>query len=443
MRRSGKGTAPEDGGVIRRWSREMGRARIGLSVAGRRAMCPSARYVSVAIVLSACACSSSHASRRLPDATDIDDVLPDAPVTSAAGNRDVSESSNTGPAKVYLPLFVGRFDTTDPKGPKAAWPGTRILARFDGTAVSITLSDFAETWMEGTPSYWEVSIDHGAWRPIQMTPDNRPHVYPLAAGLPNGVHDVELFKRSETQTGITQFLGFDFHDGKSLPPPERQKRKMEVMGDSQASGFGIEMLDAPELDCPGADHSGTYQNFRKAWASLLGTRFDAEVHGIIYSGKGIIKNVWPTDNDPLVDYYPRTNPDPEIAHSAQLFDMQSWVPDVIVLTQGSVDYGSGVDDGAFRKAYRKFVVDTLRPRAPNAHIFMCVLGKGGRGAIDDVGRQIIEERRAVGDDKMHVFLAKLYDDDEMTACNSHGNPAWHQRIASELAAEIQATVGWR
>ena len=308
--------------------------------------------------------------------------------------------------------------------------------------MSVELSDFAEPWMDGTPSYWEVSIDHGPWKPLAMTPDNTPHVYELARDLPDAVHEVELFKRSETQTGITQFLGFDFHGGKSLPSPERQKRKIEVMGDSQTSGFGIEMLNAPDLVCPGANHSGTYQNFRKAWASLLGTRFDAEVHGIVYSGKGIIKNVWPTDTDSLIDYYPRTNPNPAIAQSAQLFDLTSWVPDVIVLTQGSVDFGSGAADGEFRAAYRKFVVETLRPRAPNAHIFMSVLGLGGRGTIDDVGRQIISERAAVGDDKMHVFVAVPYTWDEMTACNSHGTPAWHQRIADELGAEIERAAGW-
>lgn len=400
------------------------------------------QYISIAILASACACSSSHHSRPSPPP----DKEPTPPVITPSASNDPIEDEtkpHASPSPVYPPLFVGRFDTTDPRGPKAAWPGTRIVTRFEGTEISVTLSDFAETWMEGIPSYWEVSIDHGPWRPIQMTPDNQPHVYSLAAGLAAGTHDVELFKRSETQTGITQFLGFDLHGGRSLPPPERQKRRMELMADSQGSGFGIEMLDAPDLDCPGADHSGKYQNFRKAWGSLLGTRFDAEVHAIVYSGKGIIKNVWPTDNDPLIDYYPRTNPDPEIAHSAQLFDMKSWVPDVILLTQGSVDAGSGADDGELRKAYRKFVVETLRPRAPNAHIFMCVLGKGGRGTIDDVGRQIIEERAAVGDEKMHVVVAKLYDSEEMTACNSHGNPAWHERIARELGAEIESKVGWK
>jgi hypothetical protein len=214
------------------------------------------------------------------------------------------------------------------------------------------------------------------------------------------------------------------------------------MGDSQASGFGIEMLDPPERDCPGADRAGRYRNFRKAWGALLGEMFDAEVHAIVYSAKGLIKNLWPTDCDALVDYYPRANPNPAAANGMQLFDLQSWIPDVLVLTQGSCDFSAGVDGAAFRTAYRDFVINTLRARAPKAHIFMGVLGMGGRVYIDEIGREIIEERAAVGDDRMHVVVAKPYTSEEMTACNGLGSPARHRRIADELGAEIKKALGW-
>jgi hypothetical protein len=351
------------------------------------------------------------------------------------------EEEGGGPPQM---LFVGRFDTSDPKGPKAAWPGTRIITRFNGTAVSVTLSEFAESWMGGAPSYWEVSIDQGPWSAIAMTADNQPHIFALASELARGPHQVELYKRSETQTGITQFLGFDFHGGKALPPPPRQERRIEVMGDSQSTGFGVEMIDAPGTDCPGEDYSGKYQNFRKAWGNLLGNIFNAEVHGVVYSGKGVVQNVWPTDTDPLIRYYPRANPNPAIQNSSPpLFDLSSWIPDVIVLAQGAMDFNSGVDYGVFRTAYRAFVIDTLRARSPKTHIFMTVLGKGGRDQIPQIGQELINERKAaVGDDKLHVFVANLYTWEEMLGCNGHGTPAFHQRIANELAAEIRAKVGW-
>jgi hypothetical protein len=397
------------------------------------------------LVAAAASCSSSSGGTKPP----MGNVVPETSVPAETLPHEDLGQKTGGPLSpdesnvTHEPLLIGRFETSDPAGPKASWPGTRIIARFDGTAVSVKLSEFAEPWMDGAPSYWEVSIDKGEWRPIAMIADNQPRDFELAKDLPPlGPHEVELYKRSETQTGITQFLGFDFHGGRSLPSPEHKQRKIEVLGDSQASGYGIEMLDAPNLDCPGADHSGIYQNFRKAWSAQLGTMLDAEVHGIVYSGKGIEKNLWKADTDPLEDYYHRTNPNPAKAHDTQLYDFNLWVPDVIVMTQGSCDFAGGLSDDEFRTVYRNFVMNQLRPRAPNAHIFMGVLGKGGRGTIEDVGQQLISERAASGDNRLHVFTAPLYTGEEMTACTNHGNPGWHARIATQIAGEIKSVMGW-
>ena len=344
--------------------------------------------------------------------------------------------------EVPLPHFLGRFDLRDPLGPKASWPGSRIRARFEGSAVSVTLREFVEPWMGGAPSAWSVTVDGTPGPTLMMNPDGTPHTYVLASNLPEGPHDVELFKRSETQTGVTQFLGFDALGGRMLPPPARQSRRIEVIGDSQASGFGVELLDAPDLDCPGADHASAYQNFGKSWGFILGQRFDAEVHAIVYSGKGLVRNVWPSDTDTLPKYYPRANPNPAIADSAPLFDMSSWTPDVIVMSQGSVDFRVGAPVEDVKVAYRNFAIHTLRARSPNAHIVMAVLGMGGRGALDKVAHDVVTERAALGDDRFHVFVAKPYTRSEMTACNGHGGPSWHARIAGELSAAIGEFTGW-
>ena len=388
------------------------------------------------VAAGAASCSSS--SKRASGASANGGSNTADPSASATGSKD-GDSTPAPEGPVYAPLFVGRFDTTDPAGPKASWPGTRVLARFDGTAVSVKLKEHAETWMDGAPSYWDVRIDKGEWRSLAMIADDQPHDFELASGLPSGSHEVEIYKRSETQTGVTQFLGFDFHGGTSLPSPPRQTRKIEVMGDSFATGFGVENVDSPETDCPGPDWAGRWENFRKSWGAILGETFDAEVHGIVYSGKGLLQNVWPTDNDPLRDYYPRADPNPEIAQNPPLFDLSSWVPDVIVMTQGSCDDGGP----AFKAAYRDFVINRLRARGPNTHIFMGIVSAGTRDAVMDVANSIIAERAAVGDHKLYAFLAKPFTWEEVTACNGHGTPAWHKRVADEIATLIRANVGWQ
>ncbi len=392
--------------------------------------------------LTAIACDSeSSRTERSPNGTlPPEGDAPAAPATDPRANRPNESETPVDPGPSGPPevLFVGRFDTSDPTGPKASWPGSRIVTRFSGTSVSVTLSEFAETWMDGAPSYWDVSIDRGAPNVLAMIADNTPHVFELASNLPPGDHEVELYKRSEMQTGITQFLGFDFHGGRALPPPARKTRHIEAMADSYGTGYGVVMLDAPNLDCPGADHGGQYQNFRQAWPSLLAERFDAEIEGTVYSGKGLTRGIWPTDTDGLIDYYNRSNPNPAMANDPPLFDLSSWVPDVIVLVQGTVD--NGITD--FRTVYRDFVVNQLRARNANAHIFLVVPGRVARDKFIDVVHSVARERADAGDARVYPVVPAEEQPAEMTGCGYHGSPAYHQRIAAEIGAVIAEKVGW-
>jgi hypothetical protein len=361
-------------------------------------------------------------------------AFPDSQPPASSGGTELEPGAG-GPPQVQ---FIGRFDTSDSAGPKASWPGARIVTRFHGTAVSVTLSEYAEDWMLGAPSYWDISIDGAAPTVLGMTADNQPRVFELAKDLPAGPHLVELYKRSEMQTGITQFLGFDFHGGTSLPPPPRKKRHIEAMADSYGTGYGIVMLNAPNLVCPGEQHAGKWQNFRLAYPQLLADRFDAEIEGTVYSGKGLTRGIWPTDVDGLIDYYKRSNPNPAQANNAQLFDLKSWPPDVIILAQGTVDNGIG----NFRGVYRDFVVDQLRARSPNAHIFLVVPGTVAREKFIDTVKSVEAERAAAGDDKVHAVIPGAEEPEEMTGCGYHGSPVYHQRIANEIGAVIAEKLGW-
>lgn len=348
--------------------------------------------------------------------------------------------------------FIGRFDMKEAAGPKCAWPGCRIVARFEGTSISVALEEIDAPWMDGAPSEWDVSVDGVITKKLVMQQGRT--TYPLASGLGPGAHVVELYKRSESQNGTTRFAGFDFEGGTLLAPPKRKARHLEIIGDSAAAGFGIEgvgMADAG--DCPGADHGALWQNFRKSFGEKLGTMLDAEIHGTVYSGKGIAKNIWHPDHDTLPIMFLRTIPTLDVSP----WDFSEWQPDAVVVMAGGNDFAVGkpYDEGpatldAFIQAYRQFA-ETLRTKYPNAYLFLTV--SPSVSDAEPAGRQtrtnvmagvttVTSERNAQGDAKVRWYAPAVSQPSEMTACNGHGDEGFHQRVAAELATMMRPHLGW-
>lgn len=353
----------------------------------------------------------------------------------------------SGPPAVGL---VGRFDTRDPDAPLASWPGARIVARFEGDAVSVRLDETVVD-EEGGPSEWDVTMDGKLGAKLVLRAGT--HDYVLAKGLAAGVHTVELYRRSEAQNGVTRFLGFDFEQGKLLAPPRRPERRIEIVGDSQPAAFGVEgVWQGP--DCPGADWASRYQNFHKSFGARLGETLAADVHGTVYSGKGIERNIWRPDKDTMPRIYGRANPlDP-----ASSWDFKAFSPDAVVVMIGGNDFAEGLprDTGTpsvdrFSQVFDAFVKE-LRAAHPNAHIFLALspslsdaepAGRGTRTNVQAGIDAVVAERAAAGDARVYAVAPRVADvATELTGCDGHGNDAFHARVAAELAVVVRAKLGW-
>lgn len=359
----------------------------------------------------------------------------------------------TAPQDPGLPAvrFVGRFDTTDAARPSCAWPGCRIIATFSGTTdLKVRLDEHVEPWMEGGPSEWDVSID-GMLQP-KLVLQLGEHDYVLATALSTGVHRVELYKRTEAQNGYTRFLGYDFGAGALLPPPARAVRHIEFVGDSGPAGFGIEGVGLGP-DCPGPDWGSQWQNFHKSMVSLLGDSLSAEMHGTVYSGKGLVRNIWRPDPDTMPVVYARANP----LFSTSKFDFSTFVPDVFVMMMGGNDFAFGqpVDNGPtplpeFTQATRDLVT-VFRSRSAQAQIFLALSpsvsddaleGRASRTNLQTAFDTVAAERQAAGDTRVFSVAPPVAVPSELTGCNGHGTPAYHARVAAQLNTMIKAKTGW-
>ena len=386
----------------------------------------------------ACAWAIACSSTASPDA-------PAAQVPVEAGAGADAEVSPQGPPAIG---FIGRFDTRDPAGPKASWPGTRIVIRFEGTGLTVRLDDELAADKPG-PSEWDATID-GALQP-RFTLERGPHDYLVATSLTPGVHVVELYKRSEAQVGVTQLLAVDYHGGKLLAPPPPSARRIEIIGDSAATAFGVDGIGP---SCPGANDAAKYENFRESWGATLGARFGADVHGTSYSGKGLVKNIYRPDTEIMPRLFGRANPEDD----ASTFDLSSWQPHVVVVMIGGNDFDAGlpVDDGPatldeFTNAYASFVA-TLRAAYPDAHVYLTPsptlsdeqpAGRASRTNVKTAIASVVSSRSSAGDARVHAAEPAVAAPAELTGCDGHGGPAFQVRVAQELAAVVAPHVGWK
>jgi lysophospholipase L1-like esterase len=343
--------------------------------------------------------------------------------------------------------FIGRFDTREAAGPICGWPGCRIIANFRGTGVQARLEDRAESWMQGGPSEYDVIVD-GVLQP-KLVLALGAHDYPLASGLADAPHRIELYRRSETQTGYTQFLGYDFGGGTLLPPPLPALRRIEVVGDSQPAGFGI---DGVGTGCPGPAWAAKFEDFHKSLSARLGELLDADLNGTAYSGKGFVRNIARTDTETMPVLYPRTNP----IDATSVWDFSRFVPDVIVVMMGGNDFAIGqyVDAGPlplveFTAAVRG-LVGTFRTHSPQAHVFLALspsvtdspTSTHGRTNVKSAFDTVASERAAAGDTRVYSVAPPVAVESELTGCDGHGNAAYHERVAQQLATMVKAQTGW-
>lgn len=369
------------------------------------------------------------------------------PDVSPPGHEDGGADAAVEPPEPPSVRFVGRFDEREAAGPKCGWPGCRILANFRGDAVSVTLD---EAEMPDGPSEWDLAVD-GEWK-SKLVLQVGSHSYDLASGLSDGEHRVELYKRTESQTGVTQFLGFDFHGGTLLSPPPRQKRRIEIVGDSDVAGYGYAGASNGGV-CDGQAWKAKYQDFHAAWGARVGQAFDAELSGTVFSGKGFYYNAWRPDTATMGVLYPRANPEDETSQ----FDFSKFVPDVIVVSLGGNDYNLGQPEDTGPAPLAGFtdkvrdLMTTMRGAYPTAHVFLMAYatlsdddppGRQKRTNVVTALTTVTNEYNARGDARVYFIAPPVANYTELTACDGHGGPEYHARIATFVQGEIAARTGW-
>jgi lysophospholipase L1-like esterase len=342
--------------------------------------------------------------------------------------------------------FIGRRDATDAAHPKFGWPGARIVARFTGTEVSVTL---AEQSLFSGPSHWDVLVDGS--RTSTLAPTAGTASYAIAQALPSTTHTIELYRRTEGTVGITQFLGFTFpNGGKLLSPPPAPPRRIELIGDSMTAGYGNECMAASET------FAGATENERLAFSGLVAHDLAADHHDVSFSGKGVLLNYKRSDSIVFDQLYERTMP----LVAANDWAFTSFTPDVVWIMLGGNDWdqdsstmpaASPPDVTLFTNKYIALAA-RVRAKYPGAHVFCAIAPSmnddfpAGWNALTNMRTAIagvVAARKNAGDAKIYAyeFNRAVYPGD-LTGCGFHANLGLHRKMADEAIAQIKAKTKW-
>lgn len=347
--------------------------------------------------------------------------------TPTSGPSPTATITPTSSAGLSNALYIGRFNTSDPVGPKSAWSATTIRANFTGTGISADLYSSGDNW-------YNVIIDGVVRTPVHLPAGTNGSVT-LASGLAAGNHTIEFVRRTEAWVGDVQFRGFTVTGGQLLAPPAPSSKRIEFIGDSITAGYGNE----------GADQYQSFttqnENAYLAYGSVAARALDADQFTIAWSGKGVIRNYGGDTTDVLPSIYLRILP----YDTTTLWDPSQWIPQVVFINLGTNDFSIGAPDKtAFTTAYVDFV-EQIRSQYPNAHIY-CALGPmlsdsnltSARDYITTVVNQFI----SAGDTKVHFIEFPMQDGSLGYGEDWHPSVAQHAAMAEQLVSRLKTDLGW-
>jgi lysophospholipase L1-like esterase len=361
--------------------------------------------------------TGTTADSAAPDATTATSL--DPATSEATADPDGTGDDTTGSAPTEPGIhWVGRHDDSDPAAVRMGWSGVGLVARFDGTAMSVRMNDQSE--------YFTVVVDGVVQPPLSTAQGVQDYL--LAWGLPPGEHVVELYRRTEGSFGPTVVHDVAI-EGELLPPPP-VGRRIEIVGDSITAGYGNEGIDPCGFSAFTENHYMTY-------GAIAARALGAELHMIAWSGKGVVHNYGGDVFETMPELYDRAVPTEPGDWSFE------WQPDVVVVNLGTNDFNTHADPPAelFVGTYVEFAA-RLRSVYPQAFILLLQPTLVGAEAVMVQGyiEDVVSQRHADGD--AAIAYANVNVDWIGAGCNNHPTVATHEGMAERLVDALQSHLGW-
>jgi len=238
--------------------------------------------------------------------------------------------------------YTGRWDQSNPAQPWAYAKGTSIIVGFEGSSLSGTFSasstDYLRIIIDGQPP---------PFSPEKIQISSGMDTYPLAWGLPDEPHIIEIVK--ETDAGRWTFHELALEgtgDLFAVPASAEPVRRLVFYGDSNLAGYSL----SHEQNNSGQIYRGSHYGY----AGIVSRMFGAEYSNISRSGATI--RTLHTSYDRIDWWTPSST-----------WDFDNFRPDAVIINIGANDVGR--PKRKIKKDYHA-LLDDMRVSYPDAHIML-------------------------------------------------------------------------
>lgn len=328
--------------------------------------------------------------------------------------------------------YMGRIDFSNKKAITMIYAGSMIKTKFQGTTLKVAINN-EHSHYENAIGY---IIDGEINGKAIISEHNKDIVINIAEGLENRVHDVVLFKRSDS-AHYFNFYGLVLDKGSSISSPGfRPNRRIECFGDSVSAGEVSEAIDYVGKVDP-EKHEGVFSNSWYSYSMITARNLNAEINNNAQGGIAVLNGTGyfnGEDNIGLEETYDKLRYNPYFG-SCNSWDFSKYTPHVVIMALGQndsypVDYiNTDKEKREQWKSKYKDIIRDLRGKYPNA-LFLIITtilchNKGWDNALDEV-------RDELDDSKIVRYIFKK---------NGCGTPG-HIRIseAEEMADELTAFI---
>lgn len=334
-------------------------------------------------------------------------------------------------------LYTGRFAFSDSSA-KCSWPGSSVKFNFEGSSLKIKAgtNSFNRSGEAEKVCFVNIIVDGKVKSVIKINSEDE--IFSVDS-LDYGLHEVEIYKRTEAFVGEMYFYGIYLTRGSSLMRQGKKKdSKIEFIGNSITCGYGNE---GDNQNCP---FSAATENQYMSYAAIAARELKADAHYIAYSGKGVYWNYNKGGGETMPELYERINPEAP-GHLENIYN-SSWSPTLYVINLGTNDFSHEVPDSlTWVNAYFIFI-EKLKKKSPDAKFILVVSpmindswpeGNRARSVLKSylAGICTLYKQRHT---KSDIKIMEMSQQGDMGfGCDWHPNISQHKKNAEELVHFIR------